>query len=84
MSKTIKILGLASKKELIFTYTDRDLDTLLFDFLKSKEVHIASSCSGNGVCRKCIVTVASTEVLTCQISLRKLLKIGNSVTVSYL
>lgn len=54
----------------------------LLDFLRSHDVPIASSCSGQGVCGKCIL---SNFVLSCQVQVKDYIdKSGNIVEVDYL
>lgn len=63
----ITIFGGASKtvfKEIPFSDSDRP--KTLMDFLRAHQVPIASSCLGEGFCRRCIVCDAD---LSCQISL---------------
>jgi ferredoxin len=65
----IQIFGKASNK-IYKTIEVEDLISLknqsLMDFLLSNQIPIASSCLGEGICRKCIV---NKEILSCQIEL---------------
>jgi Na+-transporting NADH:ubiquinone oxidoreductase subunit NqrF len=65
----IQIFGNASQK-IYKTIEIKNLSTLkkqsLMDFLLSHHIPIASSCLGEGICRKCIV---NKEILSCQLEL---------------
>ena len=62
--RTIKIMGLASGSLVAeLTYEDSS-ETLMF-FLLRNNLPIASSCAGDGVCKKCKL---SDERLSCQIT----------------
>ena len=82
----VKVKGLASGKINTLTY-DPESETVLMDFLREQGFAIASSCYGEGVCRKCVV---NEDVLSCQVRMkdcaRQLAKEKNEVlvTVSYL
>lgn len=61
---------------------NKDLDKNLLAFLQEKEFPIASSCRGEMVCQKCIL---STGVLSCSLTLQEFLtQHGNIVEVDYL
>jgi len=80
--KELIILGLASKKEFTITIKANDLDKDLLSVLRSYNIPIASSCSGEGVCEKCIV---SDKVLSCSLTLKSYLeREGNRISVAYL
>jgi uncharacterized 2Fe-2S/4Fe-4S cluster protein (DUF4445 family) len=76
------VLGLASGK----TYGPWQLPfrpTLLMDFLRAQGIPVASSCGGDGVCRKCVV---NEDVLSCQVTVEQFLSDHPSgvVGISYL
>jgi ferredoxin len=64
----LKVQGLASRKEVAsFAFAQAsDIPHLsLMDFLRDNKIPIASSCFGEGVCRRCKV---NDGLLTCQVS----------------
>jgi Na+-transporting NADH:ubiquinone oxidoreductase subunit NqrF len=65
----MQIFGNASQK-IYKTIEIADLKLLkkqsLMDFLLSHQIPVASSCLGEGICRKCVV---NKEILSCQIEL---------------
>ena len=63
----IEIIGLASKTSQFFTIEEKDLETTLLQWLRSKEITIASSCDGEGVCKKCAI---QNGWLTCELTLK--------------
>lgn len=67
----IEIVGLASKTSQLIDYSNDDLPTLLLDYLREKSVTIASSCDGEGVCKKCAI---QDGWLTCELTLEEFLK----------
>lgn len=76
--ETIVVFGLASQKELGRFPIDDPTETLMF-FLMRQGLPIASSCAGDGICRKCVV---NQEVLSCQSTVGEWL--SRRVEVSYL
>jgi len=82
----ITVKGLASQKVIFETAVSEDeTDMSIMDFLHQHGVPIASSCRGEGVCKKCIV---NEDVLSCQLSLKNLYlrcsKDKIEINVSYL
>jgi Na+-transporting NADH:ubiquinone oxidoreductase subunit NqrF len=77
----IRLKGLASGQE--WELKAQSQDENLLDFLKSKNIPIASSCNGEGVCKKCVI---QNEILTCQISIKEFIVTypNQAVEVSYL
>lgn len=75
----IKVLGLASQKSTEYPINEADLELNLLAFLQNLEVPVASSCSGEGVCKKCIL---SDGRLSCKLIMRDLL--GAEVSFNYL
>jgi hypothetical protein len=79
----ITLKGLASQNVWIFKVSDEDLDLTLMDFLRKNQMMIASSCSGAGICKKCVI---QDEILSCRPTVREFLQ-GRpqaDVIVSYL
>ncbi len=81
MQIKVVVHGLASGSNYYFPVNDQDLNLTLMDFLLKNDIRIASSCSGEGVCKKCIV---NESIISCQISLLEFLKSNQTVIVSYL
>lgn len=67
----IEVVGLASGTSRKLEAPDSELDQLLLFWLRSKGVTIASSCDGEGVCKKCTV---QNGWLTCELTLEIFLK----------
>lgn len=67
----IILKGLASGKVTQLFYEDTELDQDLLSWLRSKGVTIASSCDGEGVCKKCGI---QNGWLTCEMTLRQFLE----------
>ncbi len=67
----IEVVGLASGTSHLLEFNEEDLNTLLLDWLRSKEVTIASSCDGEGVCKKCSI---QNGWLTCELTLKSFLE----------
>lgn len=67
----IEIVGLASQTSRSIEYSEQDLDTILLDWLRSRDVTIASSCDGEGVCKKCSI---QNGWLTCELTLKSFLE----------
>ena len=67
----IEIVGLASGKVITLQYNEKDLKLTLLAFLTSKNIPIASSCNGEGVCRKCTI---QNDWLTCRLTLEVFLR----------
>lgn len=78
----LTVKGLASGS-LIGSWPIVDPTDNLMDFLRSKGIPIASSCGGDGVCRKCVV---NGDNLSCQLSLKRFFELfpDGIVEVSYL
>ncbi len=67
----IEVKGLASKTSRLIEFTEADLETDLLTLLRSKSVTVASSCDGEGVCKKCNI---QNGWLTCELTLREFLE----------
>ncbi|MCP4913998.1 MAG: 2Fe-2S iron-sulfur cluster binding domain-containing protein [Oligoflexia bacterium] len=78
----ITIIGEASGKE-VKTFIFNELpssEISLMDYLIQENIPIASSCYGEGVCRKC---ATSHDLLTCQINLSDLFSQNNDVKLVF-
>lgn len=85
--KKLTVTGLASKKlvlSLDISYSVFDMT--LMDLLLRNGIPVASSCGGDGICRKCVVTINEESILSCQKSVRDLFREADLVelTFSYL
>lgn len=67
----VTVRGLASGKDFPVNYENFDLALDLLSFLRLKGVTIASSCDGEGVCKKCVI---QNGWLTCEMTLEEFLK----------
>jgi Na+-transporting NADH:ubiquinone oxidoreductase subunit NqrF len=67
----IEVIGLASKTSRFLDFTDSDLETDMLSLLRSRGVTIASSCDGEGVCKKCGI---QNGWLTCMMTLKEFLE----------
>ena len=63
----IEIKGQASGRSIFIDYEEQDLEETLLTFLTKKGVTRASSCGGEGVCKKCDI---QNGWLTCQLTLK--------------
>jgi hypothetical protein len=79
----IEVVGLASGRSNFLEYSPSDLDTDLLTYLRAKGITIASSCDGEGVCKKCNI---QNGWLTCELTLKEFLERqpDKKVFVSYL
>jgi Na+-transporting NADH:ubiquinone oxidoreductase subunit NqrF len=79
----IEIKGLASGRSIFINFDEYDLRQNLLVFLRSKGITIASSCDGNGVCRKCSI---QNDWLTCEMTLEEFFQRQNDkkIIISYL
>ncbi len=67
----IEIKGKASGKSLYISYNTQDLKEILLNFLRAKGITIASSCDGEGVCKKCDI---QNGWLTCEMTLEEFIQ----------
>ncbi len=81
MSLKLKVKGLASGKEFEVKISSEDLGISLMDFLIKNGFRIASSCGGEGVCKKCVV---NETLVSCQVSVREFLDNGQAIEIGYL
>lgn len=83
MLSEIVLTGASSKKKYFLKLRRIDYDCNLLGYLREKEFPIASSCSGEGVCKKCVVN--KNQILSCSLTVGEYLKEhGNKISVSYL
>lgn len=82
--KSLVIYGRASQKEIKkIVITQSDLQLNLMELLLANGIPVASSCNGDGVCLKCILTVNGEKVLSCQCDVADIFKDHDSVTVLF-
>lgn len=79
----IELVGLASQTSRPLSYSEDELDQNLLKWLRSKGITIASSCDGEGVCKKCII---QNGWATCELTLKSFLERqpDGKIFVSYL
>ena len=80
----LKLIGLASSKEYQFDVSDSKQS--LMDLLINNGYPVASSCNGEGICKKCfILDKQDVELISCQISTESFYKNhGEEIKVTYL
>ena len=83
--KHLILYGSASGKILKTFDLTIDLidDTTLLEFLRSHRIPVASSCLGDGVCKKCVVTINDEKILACMMSLKVLFTDRDTETLSF-
>lgn len=82
--KKLIIYGEASKKEIIqLEVSYRDFETTLMDFLLKNGIPVASSCGGDGICKKCTVTMNHQKILSCQKIIREIFVAIDEETLSF-
>ncbi len=79
----IRVKGLASGRTTTLKAEDVDYGVNLLDWLRDQGITIASSCDGEGVCKKCSI---QNDWLTCEMTLGSFLKKAplGIIEVSYL
>ena len=79
----ITIKGLASGRTTTLKAVDADYGVNLLVWLREQGITIASSCDGEGVCKKCSI---QNDWLTCEMTLGSFLKVAPEgvIEVSYL
>lgn len=85
--KELIIFGEASQKIVrTFKITQCELNNTLMNFLLKKGIPVASSCSGEGRCQKCILKWGPDFILSCQKSLAEIFVKNDQETlkISYL
>lgn len=78
---TLKVIGTASQRETILKPTAQDLKLTLMNYLIQEGFTIASSCSGEGACKKCVV---NEDLISCQITVGEVLRKYHEIKISYL
>jgi len=79
----IEVKGSASGRSVFISYQEQDLNEILLNFLRHKGITIASSCDGEGVCKKFDI---QNGWLTCEMTLEEFLQRqpDKKIIVSYL
>lgn len=79
----IEVQGLASGTSRFFELVDSDLEASVLEWLRARNVTIASSCDGEGVCKKCGI---QNGWLSCELTLKEFLERqpDGKIIVSYL
>ncbi len=78
------IYGEASEKLLKIIEVDaKQLNETLMNFLLKNNIPVASSCNGEGVCKKCQVKIGNEVVLSCQIRMKKLFISASTYTIKF-
>jgi Na+-transporting NADH:ubiquinone oxidoreductase subunit NqrF len=67
----VTIVGMASGKRQHLQVPTSDLKENLLKWLRTQNITIASSCDGEGVCKKCVI---QNDWLTCQLTLEEFLQ----------
>ncbi len=77
----LKVRGGASGREL-GPWPVENTEEKLMSFLQGHGLPVASSCDGEGVCRKCVV---NGELLSCQVTVGEFLRLhpDGTVVLSY-
>ena len=68
----VEIKGKASATSRFLDFDEGDKKEILLDWLRKKNITIASSCDGEGVCKKCVI---QNDWLTCELTLGEFLKL---------
>ncbi len=79
--------GLASQRLILSVdITYADYEETLMNLLLKNGIPVASSCGGEGICKKCIVTLHDESILSCQKTIRDLFSKEDvlELTFSYL
>lgn len=67
----VTVRGLASGRTYPVVFQTEDLRSDLLSFLRRKGITIASSCDGEGVCKRCVI---QNDWLTCELTLEEFLR----------
>lgn len=82
--KDLIVFGRASQKVIMtIPIAPDELSSNLMELLLDNGIPVASSCNGDGVCLKCILTANGEKVLACQTDLADIFKDHDSVTVIF-
>jgi Na+-transporting NADH:ubiquinone oxidoreductase subunit NqrF len=79
----IIVLGLASQTTRTLLVKAEDLTKDLLSFLTSHQIPVASSCSGQGICKKCVI---QNNILSCKLSVADCLQgtLQGKIQLAYL
>lgn len=78
------VFGRASQKIIkTIPIASNELSLNLMEVLLAHGIPVASSCNGEGVCLKCILTANGEKVLSCQADISDIIKDQPSVTVIF-
>jgi ferredoxin len=79
----IEVMGLASGTSKSIPFSQEEQNENLLTWLRKKGITIASSCDGEGVCKKCNI---QNDWLTCKLTLKELIerRPDGKIMVSYL
>jgi hypothetical protein len=64
---SLNVKGQASGKSWKFSVSDSDMALTVMHFLLQHNLPIASSCGGEGICKKCVI---NNDIVSCQITLK--------------
>ena len=79
----VVIYGEASESEILNLSISLKESTLtLLEFLKQFNIPIASSCLGEGLCKKCVIKINGRQELACNITMNQIANEHNNVTIS--
>lgn len=78
----IIVHGKASGKSWILELEINDYLKTVLDFLREKDIPLASSCRGLGTCKKCTI---NQTLLACQLTIQEFIeKNGDEILIGYL
>ncbi|MFG1484111.1 hypothetical protein ABMA79_10595 [Halobacteriovorax sp. HFRX-2_2] len=78
----VTLIGKASQKSWTLSVDETDMNLTILEFLRSKEIPVASSCDGEEICRLCII---NDDLLACGLLVKDIIQKYNSIiTISYL
>jgi len=80
----VRVWGKASQKNILSKFISaEELNDNALQWLRSNHIPIASSCNGDGVCKKCII---NNDQLSCKTQLSDFLNLQGQINieVSYL
>lgn len=79
----IQIVGGASQTTRELEYAQEELDLDLLTWLRLKKITVASSCDGDGICKKCKI---QNDWLACLVTLKEFLERqpDGKIYISYL
>lgn len=82
--KKIIIAGEASGKIITqFKIYQNESQLTLMNILIQKNIPVASSCNGEGVCKKCIAFLGSDSILTCQVKAAEILSSQDNAVLKF-